>query len=306
MSDLETRCPVCGFAPILAVAAMDEARRARFLDFSRRKYGGLLDDWPEGWTLRVQSCARCGHCWLSPQPDETRLFAMYAAGRPLIPDATVLPGEPTPAMLEEMRRFRRMVGGAATPRLLDFGAGAGRWSRAAAAQGFAVTAYEPSAERSREAKDLPFESVRDPALLKGRRFEAINVEQVLEHVKDPLEILRFIASLAAPRALVRLTVPNVLRAPEGKALWQDWPFDGKRTHTLAPFEHLHGFTPASLEEAARRAGFRPICGVWAWFYAPVNQARRLAGRLAPVWGQTLLYARLSQADSEDSGRPGIL
>ena len=67
-------------------------------------------------------------------------------------------------------------------------------------------------------------------------------EQVLEHVPNPAEVLRALRECCTPETVVRIAVPNILRAWEGRGFWKVWPFDGQRPHTLAPFEHLHGFS----------------------------------------------------------------
>ena len=57
---------------------------------------------------------------------------------------------------------------------------------------------------------------------------------------------------------MRITVSNILRCIEGEKIWEEWPFDGTRAHTMAPFEHLHGFVPCSLSNLIERAGYEEI------------------------------------------------
>lgn len=187
-----------------------------------------------------------------------------------------------------MARFRRFFGPARFPSLLDFGSGFGRWARAAVKEGFNVTAYEPAVSRGNEEGEYDFELVHELAALEGRRFEAINLEQVLEHVPDPLNVLHQVRKMSPSGGIVRITVPNLLRTPEGKNLWCDWPFDGHRVHTMAPYEHLHGFTPQSLCLLAKRAGLTPVRGMMIWRNYPIVQARSLLGGLFPRLGITKL------------------
>jgi rubrerythrin len=76
-------CPVCERADIKTHVKMGEQQRSRYMEYSRIKYGGLLDGWIENLSLDVLVCSSCGHFLLSHQPDERALSAMYAAGRPL-------------------------------------------------------------------------------------------------------------------------------------------------------------------------------------------------------------------------------
>src|SRR5688572_22233033 len=158
-------------------------------------------------------------------------------------------------MVRTLRQLKRLAVRKTAPRFLDFGSGFGRWARAAAEIGFDVHAYEPSKVRGNE-ESPPFTLVHDLSELGSRKFDVVNIEQVLEHAADPLATLRAVRVVCIPEAIVRITVPNILRSPEGKHLWEEWPFDGRRPHTMAPFEHLHGFTPHSLECLVERAGFR--------------------------------------------------
>jgi hypothetical protein len=101
--------------------------------------------------------------------------------------------------------------------------------------------------------------------------------------------LESVGRLCQPHTVVRITVPNINRPAEGAALWRDWPFDGRRMHTMAPFEHLHGFTPRSVELLAVRAGFSPMSGWSLWPDYGVYAARRIFGALATIAGQTKLF-----------------
>jgi len=284
-------CPVCGDGNASSVAAMRGPQRDRYLAYSQKKYDGLMDSWIEGVDLAVLHCASCDHYWYSHRPDEAALSSMYASGKLLRADVAST-REPTLAMRKEMRRLRGLLGGKALPTLLDYGSGFGRWARAAVAEGFQVTAFEPSAARGAESQEIDFTLVHDLESLAGRKFDVINLEQVLEHVPDPVAILKGARAYCHPQTLLRLTVPNVLRAPEGSAIWDVWPYDGARTHTMAPFEHLHGFTPHSLYAAVAQAGLKPLSSAALWRYYPLNQIRRLASRLWPALGQTLVLAKI--------------
>lgn len=283
-------CPACGGASFRRRVAIEESgRRERLRRFSELKYGGLLDEWVEDLQPEIVACDACGHHWYRRQPSPEQLSRMYASGRPLL-DAAVS-REPTPGMLAEMQRLARMSGRRA-PRLLDFGSGFGRWARAAARAGFRVHAYEPSAARGAETVD-EFTLVHDLSAIAGMQFEVVNLEQVLEHVPDPLETLRRVKDHFGADTLLRVRVPNISRPPEGPGVWRDWPYDGKRVHIMAPFEHLHGFTPESLRALTRRAGLEPVSGLQLARYYPVAWLREAVEPVRPSWGST--FALLTNA-----------
>jgi hypothetical protein len=289
------RCPACHYDTIKVIATLDAQKRARFLEFDQRKYGGLLQTWLDRIEPMVTSCPRCGHCWYRMQPSSEQLMQMYAAARPYAATAGIPDAGPTSRMVQEMARLRTVLGdGCVAPTLLDYGSGHGRWTVAAAKAGFRVTAFEPSEERSEHIQP-EFELVHDLRTLRGRRFDAIQLEQVLEHVSDPLQTLTGLRDYCTPATIIRLTVPNLLRAPEGGEVWQRWPYDRRGPHILAPFEHLHAFTPRSLRLLVRMAGFRPLLGPRVWRHYPDQGVRRLLGVLLPSLDTTFQLIQISDA-----------
>lgn len=283
-------CPACGSPCFQRRVAIDDGNRHRFLRFSEQKYGGLLDGWLDELQPEIVVCDECGHHWYLRQPSPKQLSLMYASGRPLLPGT--VSREPTPGMIAEMRRLKRLSG-KISPRLLDFGSGFGRWARAAARVGFRVHAYEPSEARGAESVN-EFTLVHDLAEIAGMQFDVINLEQVLEHVPVPIETLKLIQPFFLADAILRVTVPNILRPQEGSRLWDEWPYGGERVHIMAPFEHLHGFTPKSLSLALECAGYGPVEFRKLMGYYPGNAIRRIVGHLLPRLGQTLALAKVSR------------
>jgi hypothetical protein len=283
-------CPACGASNPTTVAQLDELRRQAFLDFDQIKYCGLLASWLDTIPVEVLRCRACGHAWYRHQPEPDQLSLMYASGRPLATGA-IPTKSPSPAMQQEMRRVRRLTNAAGKePLLLDYGSGRGRWALAAVAEGFRVVAYEPSVERGGEA-DPPFHLVHSESELAGLKFDVIQLEQVLEHVPDPFQTLTRLKIYCQPHTLIRITVPNILRDSFGPSIWETWPFDGESPHVLAPFEHLHGFTPISLNKLIRRAGYKTFPLQMLWRQYPILAIRNVLRRIYPPAGQTMLLTR---------------
>lgn len=289
-----TDCPVCAEAgyPELFIEANAEQRQ-RFINFSQDTYAGVMDDWLDTMELVVMHCAACGHFWYRDQPGWDQLSAMYdATARRHAAKGVSL--KPTSRSRIQMARLFRLVGNGgaqARPTLLDYGSGFGRWARAANHAGFAVTAFEPSATRGSEGSthNADFELVDDLAALDGQHFDAINIEQVLEHIGDPFSALTALHKYCHAGTVVRITVPNLNRNFEGEELWSAWPFDGKRAHTLAPFEHLQGFVPHSLRALAKRAGFREVPLLDAFLADPVLALRRAVRSIYPAGDSTHVF-----------------
>lgn len=284
-------CPACSAPNPITVTQLDKFRRQAFLEFDQIKYDGLLASWLDTIPVEVLGCRVCGHAWYRNQPEPDQLLLMYASGRPLA-SGEISTNTPSTAMQQEMRRIRRLNNSVCKePLLLDYGSGRGRWARAAVAEGFRVVAYEPSVERGAEAVP-PFQLVHSESELAGMKFDVIHLEQVLEHVPDPFETLTTLKAYCGTHTLIRITVPNILRDPSGTRIWESWPFDGKTPHVLAPFEHLHGFTPASLGRLCVRTGYQPVPACRIVQTHPLNLLRQWIGFAWPSLGTTAQYLSL--------------
>ncbi len=98
-------------------------------------------------------------------------------------------------------------------RLLDVGAGEGILSRPITAQGWRVTAIEADGEAAREGaahcRRMIVASADGPLPDLGGPFEAIVCADVLEHLADPLTVLRRLLPHLAPGGAVIVSIPNV-------------------------------------------------------------------------------------------------
>ncbi len=279
-------CPCCAARKLEWPQRRNQLLVESFLRLSREKYGGCMDGWEQDLSLDMARCGRCGHIWHHMQPDQDALFQMYAQGRRLKGGEPST--QPTSRMLATMTGLLRLGRtGAPQPTLLDYGSGAGRWSVAARRAGFRVTAYEPSAGRQRDAGGV--EVIGSLGILAGRTFDVINLEQVLEHLPDPVSSLRGLREYCHDQTVLRISVPDVARL--GTALWRGYPFDGKAMHMLSPFEHLHGFQRSSLLALIDRAGLRPCSGLRLLRSCPRYVAERAAIALGSPYGRTTALAQ---------------
>jgi SAM-dependent methyltransferase len=286
-------CPACGETdPCIAYAA-DENGRAQFRQLSARKFGGAMDGWEDRLSLAVLRCPACGHFWHADQPDQTSLFAMYAANARQRSGERALPDDRLRAIRQQARLLYRLVvrRGAVRPSMLDYGSGGGIWCEAFTAAGFDVTAYEPVSERTHDDGVSGDTALHSLDGIGERVFNAVNLEQVLEHVPDPVEELMRLRPLCAPGAVIRITVPDFGAFAAREAPFAGFPYGG-RTHLLSPYEHLHRFSSGSLRAALRAAGFCEIgavamARVGAWRAA----ARRQLAFVRPSFAGTQVFAR---------------
>ena len=175
-------------------------------------------------------------------------------------------------------------------KLLEFGSGLGRWGNAFQAAGFDVTAYEPVSERTERGNHSTENVVSDLAQLDGVEFDAINIEQVLEHLSDPVGEMRRLKEFCTKNTVIRITVPNFSKFAAKQDPWVDFPYAG-RMHILSPYEHLQGFSARSLQMVLLRAGYKEI-SLARLIQARAGRviARRLAGTCSPSLKETAVYA----------------
>jgi SAM-dependent methyltransferase len=276
-------CPVCNCNKLETVAKLTKNSKKRFKKFSEIKYAGLIEKFLNEDDIEIVKCQYCTHFFYLNQPLDADLIKMYNFARPLIPEINSS-SIPYKNMLGEMKRLYLLLGIKA-PAMLDYGAGSGRWAKAAIDAGFRVFAFEPSKIRSANFLNgyVLFHNLN---FIKGKKFDVINFEQVLEHVPSPLFTLMNIKKYCKIDTIVRISVPNLTRSPEGAMIWNEWPYNGTRVHTMAPFEHLHGFTPRSLRTLILKAGFTPASGLRLYLFFPLDQIRKFAYKIYPNIGST--------------------
>jgi SAM-dependent methyltransferase len=138
-------------------------------------------------------------------------------------------------------------------RILDFGAGRGIWAREAKSRGYDVTAIELAAERINEMRShgIPASTGLTD---RDQDFKFVYISQVLEHLTEPLTVLKGIWSRCKQGAVLLVGVPN--GAGVEKKLRHRTAASGQLYPDLDPFEHINCFSNRSMSELMSHAGFR--------------------------------------------------
>jgi SAM-dependent methyltransferase len=141
--------------------------------------------------------------------------------------------------LGHVRRYMPRPG-----RLLDFGAGAGAFVRAAREHGWEADGIEHSDSAIARAKE--FHGVELRRELGEEQYDVLTMWDVVEHLHDPIAILRMIGEHMAEGGLAFIETGN----------WESWHrISRKDRWQLYLFDHQYYFTPSSLEQVLARAGF---------------------------------------------------
>ncbi len=237
----ETPCPLCSRdeADLLTEAADPLPAEGRGLIFA------------------VVKCRCCGLAYTNPRPAGESISRFY-------PPEYSPHASPTPARRKGVpsRFWSRILGrpcperrgsfpGLKPGRLLDFGCGSGSYLRRMAELGWRVTGLDVAPDVVRAVREeLGYEALvgtlPHPDITPAS-FDVVTLWQALEHVHRPLATLREVLRVLVPGGTAVVAVPNFDSLP---ARWF-----GPRWFGLDLPRHLTHFTPATLTEMLRTAGF---------------------------------------------------
>lgn len=247
-SEAKTQCPGCGR---FALAKwFDKASPS-----DGRRYG-------------IFRCGKCSSAFVLPRPSTEYLDEFYASAlnshvqflletaeesyfEKVIKDESAYPNS-TIDSVRIARECKNLVRGNA---FLDIGAGYGFFSRAAAEEGFSVTAIEPAREerivfkRMNGFEALPGMLTEEFVSSRANSFDVVLMSQVLEHVLDVHGTIGNLRALLRPGGIAAIAVPH----------FGSWVsrVQGKRDMWIVPPEHLNFFCKKGLQDAFLRHGL--IC-----------------------------------------------
>ena len=194
-------------------------------------------------------------------------------------------------------------------RLLDVGCGSGEFLSRMRTRGWSVAGVEPDPVAARAARDDDLD-VRDGSLAEAAfaddTFDAIVLSHVIEHVHDPIALLRECGRVLRPGGMLVVMTPN-LTSVGHRRFGADW-------RGLEPPRHLHVFSVRSLDACAKAAGLhvsgmrtsaRLVRGIW-WVSQSTrheNGRRRRApgiGAYLASWGMSVVEDVMRVTDATSS------
>ena len=200
-------------------------------------------------------------------------------------------------------------------RVLDIGSAGGAFLEAAGRFGYDAWGMEPSGFRVSKGKERGLQieqGVIESHSFAPATFDMVTLWDVIEHLPDPLDALRRISKLLKPGGILLLNFPDI-------DTWQA-RLTGKHFWWIVA-AHLTQFSPATITEICKRAGFRTFHFQRYWQSMEFGYLERLATTyykiplmgLAEKWtpqrmkkvgipfyaSQTTALARL-----DDAGAPG--
>jgi 2-polyprenyl-3-methyl-5-hydroxy-6-metoxy-1,4-benzoquinol methylase len=252
-----------------------------------------------GW-FTVLVCSGCGLGRVDPWPDDPMAWypdgyqqhtAQTVTGRVVEASINATASRRLPAAVR--RAATALVpdadmGGRLRPgaRVLDVGAGNGAAVRALRASGVDAYGIEPEEQAVAAARAAGVETVLVGTLeenpLAGERWDVVRMNQVLEHLSDPVDALRRSSELLAPGGRVVIGVPN-FGSLARRVFGGSW--DG-----LELPRHLHHFTRETLRLVFARAGLQVLSlrSVALFGVLPASiDAATTGGRRQRGWGRSV-------------------
>lgn len=214
-----------------------------------------------GRTVWLVRCAACGHGQPEQLPTLPRFFdRMYDQRWDDRWIEQEFSGHSKDLIFRGILRELKTRVSARPRSLLDIGAHAGRFMFLAQRAGWTVEGIELNPRTAAYAERLTGAPVRQANAhelrAEGRRYAAVTLTDVLEHIPDPMPLLAVIAGLVEPGGCIAVKVPSggnqdikerILRAT-------GW----RRASIAANLVHVNHFSVRSLRLALERTGFTRV------------------------------------------------
>lgn len=212
----------------------------------------------------IIDCIECGFIHMDPVPGPAELQRVYAEEyyrdeKPLFIERVIEDLDWWRSVYDERLDFleSRLKDGRRS--ILDIGSGPGYFLKRGMERGWSGLGIEPSRQASAHAMTLGVEVIngffnRETASGIKRKFDALHLSEVLEHVPEPGALLMEAAGLLSKGGVICCVVPNDF-SPVQKVLTDRLGFG---QYWLAPPHHINYFSFESLSALLERSGFRVV------------------------------------------------
>ncbi len=208
---------------------------------------------------RWLACPVCELVYLSPCPDEEALARFYASYytdyRALrLPTRAALESSARARVLDPLTQFALQTMGRVPARVADVGCGQGaRLCLLRALGASLVVGSEMDGEAAKIARERYDVTVHvgsaSAIVVPEGGFDIVFLSEVIEHVLDPVALLRSIRGLLAPNGFFFLSTPNAGVRHRAGAGWKALSLD---------FDHVSLFNDASIRRVLGEAGFAAL------------------------------------------------
>jgi len=220
--------------------------------------------------FRILACESCRQIYLDPvpTPDEIRVLfeQLYTTGDGSVPELKEYYGfcyedEPDNPLVQQYEEWLSKIEAVQRPgRVLDVGCGTGLFL-VARRRGWEPFGIDESIEATSHARNHfgldPWVGAFEDFTGQGMAFDLVTGWDVIEHSREPVELLRCVRQSLAPNGIVALSTPNQHSILDLVAGFLYRASGGRIITPLEKFyieQHFLYFTPGSLERCLERAG----------------------------------------------------
>jgi SAM-dependent methyltransferase len=229
-------CPSCGLHRIDPVPSPDQLAALYADGYS--PYGEVLND-----AASLSRKVKMAVGRLGALAERRRRGPVGVAARVAVTAAEVLSAHALPLTT------RFPLSCAPGDAILDYGCGAGGWVRSMRNGGYSnLWAYDIAHPGLAALEREGIRVLTAPAALPEGTFDCVRLEHSLEHVTEPVAVMREVAAALKPGGSAVVAVPHIA-SRTARAMGAAWP-------TLTLPHHLSHFTIAALERVAARVGLR--------------------------------------------------
>ncbi len=164
--------------------------------------------------FHILKCGECGLYATYPQPDQEFQNQLYADGSYMENTMSgAYCGSEDLQASDHLRVLEELQAATQGRRVLDVGCGIGNFLEKALEMGWDAHGVEPSAFAGQKAIERFGNRVRQCMLheagFEPASFDAVTIWYVLEHVPNPLDVLKNVAAVLKPGGVCCIAVPNI-------------------------------------------------------------------------------------------------
>jgi transcription elongation factor Elf1 len=246
-------CPVCGHQEFFEHYRSPYGR-GPVADYLSKYYDGRADlAMVDGGQYILLECRECSLIFQKFVPDDQLSAAIYgewidlesvrANKKKVNLSLRAATAQDILQMLAYLQRPPNEV------KVLDHGMGWGWWLLMARAFGCPVYGYEISPEQIEHGRRNGISPIKWEDI-PGSDFDIVNVNMVLEHVADPVGILKHLRTGLAKNGIIRVVVPSAanIRTRLKKMDWRAPKSSRLSLNPVAPLEHLNCYRWKSLKK----------------------------------------------------------
>jgi SAM-dependent methyltransferase len=259
-------CPVCKSENNKTIYSCD------FLEPAFRKFlydyyaagGGIEFEYLKDAKYVLDECNDCGLIYQQEVPNDALMIKLYEEW--MNPKKNLDHHEKTDDLnyyseyAHEIMRlityFNRIP---STLRFLDFGMGLAKWALMAKAFGCDTYGMELSETKIKHARECGIKVISHNEIMENQ-FDFINVDQVVEHIREPLQALNHLKKFLKVDGLIKVCVPDggdIKRRLEVMD-WKAPRWTKNSLHPVHPLEHINCFNRNSLLKMTEIAALEPV------------------------------------------------